>query len=54
MGDAPIAYVEGAGGTRIAEEQVVAVGKNDACLSISVHKYNVANAMQILSFKVGR
>lgn len=29
MGDAPIAYVEGAGGTRVAEDQIVAVGKND-------------------------
>jgi len=29
MGDAPIAYVEGAGGTRVAEEQIVAVGRND-------------------------
>ncbi|KAK3403021.1 P-loop containing nucleoside triphosphate hydrolase protein [Sordaria brevicollis] len=29
MGDAPIAYVEGAGGIRVAEDQVVTVGKND-------------------------
>ncbi|KAL9108223.1 MAG: hypothetical protein Q9227_006961 [Pyrenula ochraceoflavens] len=29
MGDAPIAYVEGAGGTRVSEDQLVAVGKND-------------------------
>ena len=29
MGDAPIAYVEGAGGTRVAEDQIVAPGKND-------------------------
>ncbi len=29
MGDAPVAYVEGAGGTRVAEDQIVAVGKND-------------------------
>lgn len=29
MGDAPIAYVEGAGGTRVSEDQIVAVGKND-------------------------
>ena len=34
MGDAPIAYVEGAGGTRVAEEQIVAVGKNDVCASM--------------------
>ncbi|KAH0537673.1 hypothetical protein FGG08_005538 [Glutinoglossum americanum] len=30
MGDTPIVYVEGAGGVRIAEDYMVAVGKNDA------------------------
>lgn len=29
MGDAPIAYIEGAGGTRVSEDQIVAPGKND-------------------------
>ena len=29
MGDAPVAYVEGAGGKRVSEDQIVAVGKND-------------------------
>ncbi|KAL1960457.1 hypothetical protein VTO42DRAFT_7756 [Malbranchea cinnamomea] len=29
MGDIPIAYVEGAGGTRVSEDEVVAVGKHD-------------------------
>lgn len=29
MGDAPIAYIEGAGGIRVAEDQIVGVGKND-------------------------
>ena len=29
MGDSPIVYVEGAGGTRVSEDQIVAVGKND-------------------------
>ncbi|GKT90768.1 hypothetical protein Ct61P_08618 [Colletotrichum tofieldiae] len=29
MGDAPIAYIEGAGGQRVAEDDPVAVGKND-------------------------
>jgi hypothetical protein len=29
MGDAPIAYIEGAGGVRVAEDDLVAVGKND-------------------------
>jgi len=29
MGDAPLAYVETTGGVRVAEDDVVAVGKND-------------------------
>ena len=29
MGDAPLAHVEGAGGVRVAEDEIVAVGKND-------------------------
>lgn len=29
MGDAPIAYVEGAGGVRVSEDEVVSVGKHD-------------------------
>lgn len=29
MGDIPIAYVEGAGGTRVSEDEIVAVGKHD-------------------------
>ena len=29
MGDAPIAYIEGVGGLRVAEDDVVAVGKHD-------------------------
>ena len=29
MGDAPIAYIEGVGGIRVAEDQLVGVGKND-------------------------
>lgn len=32
MGDAPIAYIEGAGGTRVSEDDIVAVGKNDVGL----------------------
>lgn len=31
MGDAPIAYVEGVGGIRVAEDNIVAVGQNDVC-----------------------
>jgi ribosome-binding ATPase YchF (GTP1/OBG family) len=33
MGDAPLAYVEGAGGVRVAEDDLVAVGKNDVSSS---------------------
>ena len=29
MGDAPLAYVEGAGGVRVSEEEVIEVGKHD-------------------------
>jgi hypothetical protein len=29
MGDVPINYVEGVGGTRVSEEDIVAVGKHD-------------------------
>ena len=29
MGDAPLAFVETAGGVRVSEDDVVAVGKND-------------------------
>jgi len=39
MGDAPIAYVEGAGGTRVAEDQLVAVGKNDVGIVATVHVF---------------
>jgi ribosome-binding ATPase YchF (GTP1/OBG family) len=34
MGDAPIAYIEGAGGTRVADDQIVSVGKNDVSLTL--------------------
>lgn len=29
MGDVPISYIEGAGGTRVSEDEIVAVGKHD-------------------------
>ena len=32
MGDAPLAYVEGAGGVRVSEDEVVTVGKNDVSI----------------------
>jgi ribosome-binding ATPase YchF (GTP1/OBG family) len=34
MGDAPIAYIEGVGGIRVAEDQIVSVGKNDVSSEI--------------------
>jgi ribosome-binding ATPase YchF (GTP1/OBG family) len=34
MGDAPLAYVEGAGGVRVAEDDLVGVGKNDVGASL--------------------
>ena len=55
MNDAPIAYVEGAGGTRVAEEQIVEVGKNDVSAVIMVQlQLHLLIRLQILSFKVGR
>jgi ribosome-binding ATPase YchF (GTP1/OBG family) len=33
MGDAPLAYVEGSSGTRVSEDDIVAVGKNDVSVS---------------------
>ena len=39
MGDAPLAYVEGAGGVRVAEDEIVEVNKNDVSYSIPLdHK----------------
>lgn len=32
MGDVPISYIEGVGGTRVSEEDIVAVGKHDVGL----------------------
>lgn len=49
MGDAPVAYVEGAGGTRVAEDEVVAVGKNDVCLpSTSWYDYKLTVSADIV------
>ena len=54
MGDAPIAYVEGAGGTRVAEDQIVAPGRNDVGMVLAIWVSNTNPKSQILSFKVGR
>lgn len=35
MGDVPINYIEGIGGTRVSEEDIVAVGKHDVSLFYS-------------------
>lgn len=32
MGDIPISYIEGVGGTRVSEDDIVAVGKHDVCV----------------------
>ena len=36
MGDAPIAYIEGVGSIRVAEDHIVSVGKDDVSISIHV------------------
>ena len=55
MGDAPLAYVEGAGGVRVSEDEIVEVGKNDVSRRICRDILAKANTFaQILSFKVGR
>lgn len=38
MGDAPLAYIEGVGGVRVAEDDIVAVGKNDVGLIYCLFK----------------
>ncbi len=54
MGDAPLAYVEGAGGIRVSEDEIVEVGKNDVSLSKKPSWQDADNWTQVLSFKVGR
>jgi len=54
MGDAPLAYVEGASGVRVAEDEIVAVGKNDVRLSSTTCLHLADEKLQVLSFKVGR
>ena len=54
MGDAPLAYVEGDGGVRVSEDEIVEVGKFDVS-TYSRHDFVEADSiLQILSFKVGR
>lgn len=40
MSDVPIAYIEGAGGVRVSEDEVVAVGKNDVGLSLVCYDHD--------------
>lgn len=58
MGDVPISYIEGVGGTRVSEEDIVAVGKHDVSrfdfFFISLRIVLMMFSIQILSFKVGR
>lgn len=59
MGDVPISYIEGIGGTRVSEDDIVAVGKHDVSFEYRFLSYEIQNStnhssLQILSFKVGR
>lgn len=54
MGDAPLAYVEGAGGVRVSEDEAVEVGKHDVSGLSLKGRESIADGVQILSFKVGR
>ncbi|KAL8294915.1 hypothetical protein RB600_000743 [Gaeumannomyces tritici] len=47
VGDAPMAYIEGVGGMRVSEDDLIAVGKNDVSLPLPL-------PYRILSFKMGR
>ena len=53
MGDAPLAFVEGAGGTRVSPDAVVEVGRNDVSRALIIIS-QCANWTQVLSFKFGR
>ena len=35
MGDAPLAYIEGSGGVRVSEDEVVMIGKNDVSARVN-------------------
>lgn len=41
MGDVPIAYVEGAGGVRVSEDEIVGVGKHD----VRIPSYDFENSL---------
>lgn len=56
MGDVTIAYIEGVGGVRVAEMDIVEVGKNDVSDFIRGLRLGLQLTItfQILSFKVGK
>ena len=37
MGDVPIAYIEGVGGVRVGEDELVGVGKNDVSVTMLLY-----------------
>lgn len=37
MGDVPISYIEGIGGTRVSEDDIVAVGKHDVSFYLTTY-----------------
>jgi ribosome-binding ATPase YchF (GTP1/OBG family) len=51
MGDAPIAYIEGAGGIRVAEDQIVSVGKNDVSSESCVCVWLEADSSEDIVFQ---
>jgi ribosome-binding ATPase len=38
MGDIPVAYVEGAGGVRVSEDEIVKIGERDVCTHFAVSR----------------
>ena len=57
MGDVPISYIEGVGGVRVSEDDIVEVGKHDVCSTLFSIQKSIANhplLLQVLSFKPGR
>lgn len=50
MGDVPIAFVEGAGGTRVSEDEIVAVGKHDVCSPLIYHQISFQVVVMINLF----
>ena len=52
MGDVPISYIEGVNGTRVSEDEIVAVGKHDVCFEpfSFVRFISIANVYLYLRF----